>query len=167
MFLGTILVFSYIIRIAEIEQFRVVGDSLFDSYFTSIYFTSVTLSTVGYGDISPGTKLGQLLTIMFAMWSTLLLSVVVSALMSVFDLKDDEKQSQAHVNLNRKAATAIQKAFKFYIAKKKLYILRNAKPKTMDDVKIMLAEKIREKMNLTSESLFWTYINRNKKNQEA
>jgi len=135
MFLGTILVFSYIIRIAEIEQFRVVGDSLFDSYFTSIYFTSVTLSTVGYGDISPGTKLGQLLTIMFAMWSTLLLSVVVSALMCVFNLKDDEKRSQAHVNLNRKAATAIQKAFKFYIAKKKLYILRNAKPKTMDDVK--------------------------------
>jgi len=58
MFIGTILTFSYIIRIAEIEHFRVAGDSIMDSYFTSMYFTCVTLSTVGYGDICPGTKLG-------------------------------------------------------------------------------------------------------------
>ena len=58
MFIGTILTFSYIIRIAEIEHFRVGGNAIFDSYFTAIYFTAVTLSTVGYGDICPGTKLG-------------------------------------------------------------------------------------------------------------
>jgi hypothetical protein len=58
MFVGTILVFSYIIRIAEIEQFRVAGTPIFDEYFTAIYYTVVTLSTIGYGDICPGTKLG-------------------------------------------------------------------------------------------------------------
>jgi len=58
MFVGTISIFAYIIRIAEIPHSRACGSNVFDSYFTSIYFTGITLSTIGYGDISPGTKLG-------------------------------------------------------------------------------------------------------------
>lgn len=87
-FLGTICIFASIIRIAEMPYSRAQNDGNFDSYFTSIYFTMITLSTIGYGDICPGTKIGQILVILFAMWGTVLLSAVVGAAMSVFDLNE-------------------------------------------------------------------------------
>ena len=65
------------------------SDGIFDDFFNSIYFTAITLTTIGYGDICPGTKLGRTLTIGFAIWGTILLAVVVAATMQVFDLNDD------------------------------------------------------------------------------
>jgi voltage-gated potassium channel len=34
-------------------------DSSFSDYFNSVYFTIVTMSTVGFGDISPGSGAGK------------------------------------------------------------------------------------------------------------
>lgn len=39
-------------------------EKLFDTYLDCIYFTIVTHFTVGYGDISPKTKLHKILTMM-------------------------------------------------------------------------------------------------------
>ena len=59
LFLGTIFIFAYVVRIIEMPYFRAQGlPGKFDSYFTSIYFTVITLTTIGYGDISPGTTYG-------------------------------------------------------------------------------------------------------------
>ena len=80
-FVITIFIFSYIIRIAEMPFSRMGDDGIFDSSFNSVYFTAITLTTIGYGDISPGTKLGKALTICFALWGTVLLAVVVAATM--------------------------------------------------------------------------------------
>jgi len=90
-FFLTIIIFATIIRIAEMPYSRAENDGNFDSYFTSIYFTMITLSTIGYGDICPGTKIGQMLVICFAMWGTVLLAAVVGATMSVFDLGEKER----------------------------------------------------------------------------
>ena len=78
MFVGTIIIFSFIIRVVE-------GANI-DSYFKAIYFTVITLTTIGYGDICPLTKIGQTCVMIFACWCTVLLAFVVGAAMSVFDL---------------------------------------------------------------------------------
>lgn len=52
-FLVTLFLFAYLIRIFEMPRFRLDGDDTFDSYFNSVWFTVVTLTTVGYGDFSP------------------------------------------------------------------------------------------------------------------
>jgi len=78
MFVSTIIIFSFIIRVVE-------GANI-DSYFKAIYFTVITLTTIGYGDISPLTKIGQTCVMIFACWCTVLLAFVVGAAMSVFDL---------------------------------------------------------------------------------
>lgn len=58
LFLGTIFIFSYVIRIVERPFFRTQDGAIFDSYFKAIYFTVITLTTIGYGDICPGTSFG-------------------------------------------------------------------------------------------------------------
>lgn len=63
---GKIIVFIYFVLISTIIigsiMFVVEGkENGFTSIPMSIYWTIVTLTTVGYGDISPGTPLGQFL----------------------------------------------------------------------------------------------------------
>jgi len=58
MFFATIFLFAYLTRIFEIPAFRASGDPVFDSYYNSIYFTCISLTTIGYGDISPLTMPG-------------------------------------------------------------------------------------------------------------
>ena len=90
MFFGTVFFFAYIISIFEVPFFRAAGgDPVFDSYFNSIWFTVVTLTTVGYGDISPGTKPGMMTTILLAFWGSILLSSFVVAVSTVFDLNSN------------------------------------------------------------------------------
>ena len=59
--------------------------TLLDKFFTRLYFTTISLSTIGYGDISPKTTRLRALTIMFA----LLMILEVYALL--FDTKWNTK----------------------------------------------------------------------------
>jgi hypothetical protein len=58
LFFGTVIISAYIVRILELPYFRGQEDTTFDSYFTAIWFTVITITTIGYGDISPGTPPG-------------------------------------------------------------------------------------------------------------
>jgi len=93
MFFLTVCVYAYIIRIFEMPYFRSKGHAVFDSYFNAIWFTVVTLTTIGYGDISPGTVPGQIVTIILALWGALLLSSLVVAISSVFDMNTNQKMA--------------------------------------------------------------------------
>jgi len=55
-----IILFSIIYYITN--RFQDEEERLFESYFDCIYFTIVTHFTVGYGDISPKTKLHRTIT---------------------------------------------------------------------------------------------------------
>lgn len=55
MFLITLVLFAYVVRVFEMPRFRMEGDDTFDWYFNSMWFTVVTLTTIGYGDFSPMT----------------------------------------------------------------------------------------------------------------
>ena len=101
MFMGTVFISAFIVRVFELPYFRVQKDKTFDSYFTAIWFTVITLTTIGYGDISPGTMPGQLFTILLAFWGSLLLSLVVVVLTNIFELSESEKIALAHLKLTR------------------------------------------------------------------
>jgi hypothetical protein len=68
----TVFVFSYVFRIYELPYFRLEDDlaikNSLDSYFTSIYVTVITFTSVGYGDISAGTPPGRFVVIVLSLW---------------------------------------------------------------------------------------------------
>jgi len=100
-FFGTILFFAYVVRIFEVPYYREIGNPVFDNYFNSIWFTVITLTTIGYGDIYPCTHLGRIVTIILAFWGALLLSLLVVTVSNVFLLDTNQKIALRHVRITR------------------------------------------------------------------
>jgi len=94
MFFGTIAVSAYIVRIFEIPYYRISNDNFFDSFFNSIYFVLITMSTIGYGDYSPGTIPGCILMVFLAFWGALLMSVFVVSMSQMWSMTDDHELAQ-------------------------------------------------------------------------
>lgn len=84
-FMVTMFLTAYIVRIFEIPH----ADSGFQSFFTSLWWTVITMTTIGYGDISPVTPPGQLMTMMFAIWHSILFSLLVVVCSNIFNLKEN------------------------------------------------------------------------------
>ena len=72
-FIFLFFVMSVVILLGSVMYLVVGQESGFDSIPRSIYWAIVTLTTVGYGDISPATSLGQFIaaTIMVMGWGIL------------------------------------------------------------------------------------------------
>lgn len=95
-----------------------------DSYFNGVWLTLITLTTVGYGDIPPCTTAGRVVLMVVAIWGSFIMSLLVVVIQSVFDLPVEEKMALKHINLTRHAAKAITTAIKFFLAKRKINMLR-------------------------------------------
>ncbi len=54
------------------------------SGFTSIYFSFITLATLGYGDITPATNVARMLAMLEAMTGTLFVGVMIAHLVSLY-----------------------------------------------------------------------------------
>ena len=88
-FFGTVLITAYLLRIAELPYYRKTQDALFDSYFNSIWLTVITLTTVGYGDMSAVTIPGRIVTMALAVWGTCLISLFVVIISGIFELDNN------------------------------------------------------------------------------
>jgi hypothetical protein len=65
--------------------FNVAADSVHGMKgFTTLYFSLVTLSTVGYGDITPASDVARMLAAAEAMTGTLFVAVLISRLVSIY-----------------------------------------------------------------------------------
>ena len=64
-----------------------------DKLLNRIYFTCITFSSVGYGDISPVTHTGRVVVIIAAMWGIILISFVVTVVSNMFNLTENEKEA--------------------------------------------------------------------------
>jgi len=91
MFVLTVAVLSYVLRIFEIPFYRAneTVNNEMDDYFSSVWLTIITLTTVGYGDISPKTKAGKITIVVIAIFGTFLISLVVLAVAQIFDLSQN------------------------------------------------------------------------------
>ena len=70
------LIFAGIICILTFAEYR-AADSTIHSIWDAIWYTLITLTTVGYGDKAPVTVLGRILGIVLALCSVGLLSTLV------------------------------------------------------------------------------------------
>ncbi len=77
-----------------------INDTL-HSYLDAIYWALVTISTVGYGDISPVTEVGKIISMFGIVFGIAMISFVTSVMVSAFSERFDELRNQdniKHVN---------------------------------------------------------------------
>lgn len=90
MFLCIILLIAYLLRILEMSYSQPSLEiALFHNQFQQcLWLTVITITTVGYGDISPNTLPGQYITMACALSGASLISMLVVATTNLFDLDD-------------------------------------------------------------------------------
>jgi len=69
-----------------------------DSYLDAIYWALVTISTVGYGDISPVTDLGKIISMFGIVLGIAMISFVTSMMVSAFSERFDELRNSDSVS---------------------------------------------------------------------
>ena len=97
-FLGYILltvVFSFasILYVVEYD----VNENI-TSFLDALYWALVTVSTVGYGDISPVTDMGKMISMVGIIFGIAMISFVTSVMVSAFAERFDELRSHSSVN---------------------------------------------------------------------
>jgi voltage-gated potassium channel Kch len=60
----------------------------YDNYPTATYFSFVTLTTLGYGDISPATPIAEVIVILEAVTGMFYLAVIVASLIGAMRNKN-------------------------------------------------------------------------------
>jgi hypothetical protein len=59
--------------------------------FTSVYFSFITLTTVGYGDIVPAVPMARMLAASEAMTGTLFVAIMISRLVALYSSGNDDR----------------------------------------------------------------------------
>ena len=75
-----------------------VNESL-EGYLDAIYWALVTVSTVGYGDISPVTDTGKIVAMFGIVFGVAMISFVTSVMVSAFSERFDELRNSDNINL--------------------------------------------------------------------
>ncbi|MCT0954024.1 hypothetical protein EFL41_10840 [Weissella cibaria] len=82
-----------------------------ESYMNSFYWAIITVSTVGYGDVSAHTTLGKLLSILMALGGVGMFGVLTSSITSYFQEENEalqEEVAEMKLQLNRIEKLLIQ-----------------------------------------------------------
>ena len=65
--LGAVLILTLVYIVAVALVIFQIEPNLFETFFDAIYWAAVSITTIGYGDISPATMLGRFITIISAL----------------------------------------------------------------------------------------------------
>ena len=93
MLLGVTFTFGSIFYLLEFGINQALG-----SYLDAIYWALVTISTVGYGDISPVTEMGKVVSMFGIIFGIGMISFVTSVMVSAFSERFDELRNQDSIN---------------------------------------------------------------------
>lgn len=95
--LYTLVTLIFISSAAIYECERLSSGGAISSYFDSVYFTVITLTTVGYGDITPLTDAGKMVTIFMILGGVIFIPWQAGKLIKIILVLADEKRE---VNCN-------------------------------------------------------------------
>ncbi|XP_031758146.1 potassium voltage-gated channel subfamily KQT member 5 isoform X4 [Xenopus tropicalis] len=106
-----VLIFSsFLVYLVEKE-----ANSQFQTYADALWWGTITLTTIGYGDKTPQSWLGRLLSAGFALLGISFFALPAGILGSGFALKVQEQHRQKHFEKRRNpAASLIQATWRFY-----------------------------------------------------
>lgn len=91
--IGSLFIFTYVIRICELPLVVKLENSSFQSYLTTLWMVMITMTTVGYGDYNPKTIPGRAFGFILCIWGVFLLSMIVIILFNSLELSFEEKQA--------------------------------------------------------------------------
>ena len=73
-----------------------------------MWLTVITLTTVGYGDMFAKTIPGRLMTMVLALWGTVIISLMVVVFSGIFELDKNQKLAANHIQVMQSAAATIR-----------------------------------------------------------
>ena len=149
-----LLIFSYDLRIFE-RYFDELNESNLGNYLNDLWFIFITMTTVGYGDISPKSFFGRLISVVTCLFGVFLVGLVVVSVTSYFNLEGIESniykillKSKKMEKRNKSAYKSIVqylKSIKEIKSKKNMFLEGNKD--LMDDAVIKEKKKISKKLN--------------------
>ena len=154
LFIICLLIFSYDLRIFE-RYFDELNESNLGNYLNDLWFIFITMTTVGYGDISPKSFFGRLISVVTCLFGVFLVGLVVVSVTSYFNLEGIESniykillKSKKMEKRNKSAYKSIVqylKSIKEIKSKKNMFLEGNKD--LMDDAVIKEKKKINKKLN--------------------
>ncbi|MES9965520.1 MAG: NAD-binding protein [Candidatus Sedimenticola sp. 20ELBAFRAG] len=102
--LGIFLTFVVLISASAIYFFEARNEGgEIDNFFDGIYWALVTISTVGYGDITPMTTEGRVITLVLIICGIVVISFTTSVIVAAFNDKMQEmRENRVYAELEKK-----------------------------------------------------------------
>lgn len=122
---SSVVIFGLVQRVFERPMMHFPGPyegQDFDYPGNSMWNIFITMTTVGYGDFSPVTVFGRVVTAVSAFWGGIILSMTFVTLQSVFILTSNESKAYSLINQSEAAANVIGAAFDYEFQKRKYKI---------------------------------------------
>jgi len=89
---------------------RVLDHAEYDSIWVGMWWVLQTVTTVGYGDYTPTSVIGRLLTSFVMLYGIAFLAIITAAITSVFVARaEQERMTGAHTAADEAASTAEQR----------------------------------------------------------
>jgi len=118
------LVLAYLVRIFELPVLKLLPENYYtlDQYFNAVYVTIITITTVGYGDISPISKFGKVTMMAAALLGTVMISLMVLSVSSNFELNKEQSLAFRKIQSSCRASNTVVASVRYYIAKRQYYM---------------------------------------------
>jgi uncharacterized membrane protein YqhA len=100
----SVLFFAYTIRIFERPYFHTIGQVDFSGLGNSVWFTFITMSSVGYGNMMPSTPVGRFLSMCSAIFGAFILGLLVTIVTVAFALAESEIETVKSITEQKRAA---------------------------------------------------------------
>jgi voltage-gated potassium channel len=89
-FVISVALFSYSFRVAE---HHFISQDMMTAYSNMTWMTVITMTTIGFGDISPVTPLGRFVASLCVTWGVIIVAIMVAVLTNTLSLNNQETQS--------------------------------------------------------------------------